>query len=58
MDYLIRDAIGTGVPFGRIDLEYLLTHLDADKDGKLGLEPKAATAAEHFMHLVRWARTK
>jgi hypothetical protein len=49
MDYLVRDAIGTGVPLGRIDLEYLLSHLDADKDGKLCLERKAATSAEHFM---------
>jgi HD superfamily phosphohydrolase len=57
MDYLIRDAIGTGVPFGRIDLEYLLSHLDADKDGRLGLEPKAITAAEHFM-LARYFMSK
>lgn len=49
MDYLIRDSIGTGVPFGRIDLEYLLNHLDADEEGRLGLEPRAATAGEHFM---------
>lgn len=57
MDYLIRDAIATGVPFGRIDLEYLLTHLDADKNGKLCLEPKATTAAEHFM-LARYFMSK
>jgi HD superfamily phosphohydrolase len=57
MDYLIRDAISTGVPFGRIDLEYLLTHLDTDKNGKLGLEPKATTAAEHCM-LARYFMSK
>lgn len=57
MDYLVRDAIATGVPLGRIDLEYLLSHLDADKDGKLGLERKAATAAEHFM-LARYFMSK
>jgi HD superfamily phosphohydrolase len=57
MDYLIRDAIGTGVPFGRIDIDYLLDHLDADSEGRLGLEPKAVTAAEHFM-LARYLMSK
>jgi HD superfamily phosphohydrolase len=57
MDYLMRDSIGTGVPFGRIDLEYLLNHLGADNEGRLGLEPRAATAAEHFM-LARYFMTK
>jgi HD superfamily phosphohydrolase len=53
----MRDSIGTGVPFGRIDLEYLLNHLDADKNDKLGLEPRATTAAEHFM-LARYFMSK
>ncbi len=57
MDYLVRDSLATGVPFGQIDLEYLLTHLDADKEGRLGLLEKAATAAEHFM-LARYFMTK
>ena len=58
MDYLVgRDSLATGVPFGHIDLEYLLTHLDADKEGLLGLLEKAATAAEHFM-LARYFMTK
>jgi uncharacterized protein len=57
MDYLVRDSLATGVPFGRIDLEYLLTHLDAGEDGRLGLLEKAATAAEHFM-LARYFMTK
>ena len=57
MDYLVRDAIATGVPVGRVDIEYLVSHLDADRDGNLGLEPKAATAAEHFM-LARYFMSK
>ncbi|HEX5043779.1 MAG TPA: HD domain-containing protein [Candidatus Polarisedimenticolaceae bacterium] len=57
MDYLVRDAIATGVPLGRIDLEYLLSHLNADREGMLGLERKAATAAEHFM-LARYFMSK
>lgn len=49
MDYLVRDAIFTGVPFGHIDLHYLLSNLDIDTDGNLVLHRKAATAVEHFI---------
>ncbi|NOT01452.1 MAG: hypothetical protein HOP29_12575 [Phycisphaerales bacterium] len=49
MDYLVRDAIATGVPFGRIDLNYLLSNLDLDGDDNLVLHAKAETAVEHFI---------
>jgi hypothetical protein len=49
MDYLVRDAIATGVPFGRIDLHYLLSNLDIDDDDNLVLHSKAETAVEHFI---------
>ncbi|MEK6797766.1 MAG: HD domain-containing protein [Planctomycetota bacterium] len=49
MDYLVRDAIATGVPFGRIDLNYLLSNLDLDGDDTLVLHAKAETAVEHFI---------
>lgn len=49
MDYLVRDAMATGVPFGRIDLHYLLSNLDLDDDDNLVLHAKAETAVEHFI---------
>lgn len=49
MDYLVRDAIFTGVPFGKIDLNYLISNLDIDSQGNLVLRKKAATAIEHFI---------
>jgi len=49
MDYLVRDAIATGVPFGRIDLNYLLSNLDIDDGDNLVLHSKAETAVEHFI---------
>jgi uncharacterized protein len=57
MDYLVRDSMGTGVPYGRIDLNYLLSNLDVvkqnDEDGHeiadVVLSTKASTAAEHFL---------
>ena len=57
MDYLVRDSMGTGVPYGQIDLNYLLSNLDVvqekDEDGQEAVDvvisSKAATAAEHFL---------
>jgi HD superfamily phosphohydrolase len=57
MDYLVRDSLGTGVPYGKIDLDYLLSNLDVNKERTedeqevidVVLSHKAATAAEHFL---------
>lgn len=57
MDYLVRDSLGTGVPYGRIDIEYLLSNLvvyeDQSGDGPpthdVVLAQKATAAAEHFL---------
>lgn len=49
MDYMVRDSLGTGVPYGRIDLDYLLSNLDVADDGKVVVSYKAAAAAEHFL---------
>jgi len=57
LDYLVRDAIGTGVPYGRVDLDYILNNLDVvdrpDDEGtgetEIAVNHKAATAVEHFL---------
>jgi HD superfamily phosphohydrolase len=49
MDYMVRDSLGTGVPYGRIDLHYLLNNLDIAEDGRIVVSYKAAAAAEHFL---------
>ncbi len=49
MDYMVRDSLGTGVPYGRIDLHYLLSNLDVTDDGEIVVSYKAAAAAEHFV---------
>jgi len=49
MDYLARDALSTGVPFGRVDLHYLLSNLDIDAEDNLVVHQKAGTAVEHFI---------
>jgi HD superfamily phosphohydrolase len=52
MDYMLRDSLGTGVPYGQIDLDYLLNNLEVVEQGgvlDVVVTYKAATAAEHFL---------
>lgn len=48
LDYLMRDAKAAGVPYGHIDLNYLINCLQVSKSGMIGVKPKAITALEHF----------
>lgn len=56
LDYLLRNAHATGVPYGLIDLNYLLNNLRTSPTGMLGVSEKALPAAEQclfarfFMH--------
>jgi HD superfamily phosphohydrolase len=49
LDYLLRDARAAGVPYGEIDLNYLLSNIRISPKGVLGVESKALAAAEHFL---------
>ncbi len=49
MDYLMRDARAAGVPYGEIDLNYLLNNMRISPNGLVGVEQKALSAAEHFL---------
>jgi HD superfamily phosphohydrolase len=49
LDYLLRDSRAAGVPYGRIDLNYLLNNFRASPSGMLGVEEKALTAVDHFL---------
>jgi len=52
MDYLIRDAYHTGIPFGRVDLERLVKTLTVFKDRGnliLGVEEKGKSAIESLI---------
>ncbi len=46
LDYLLRDSQATGVPYGRIDIDYLLNNLQVSSSGMLGISEKAIPAAE------------
>jgi hypothetical protein len=49
LDYLLRDSQATGVPYGQIDLNYLLNNFRASKSGVLGVAEKAITAVDQFL---------
>ena len=49
LDYLLRDSRAAGVPYGNIDLDYLLNNIRISPKGAVGVELKALPAAEHFL---------
>jgi hypothetical protein len=49
LDYLLRDARAAGVPYGEIDINYLLNTIRVSETGALGVDFKALPAAEHFL---------
>lgn len=49
LDYLLRDSQATGVPYGQVDINYLLNNLQVSPSGMLGISDKAMPAAEQFL---------
>lgn len=57
MDYLIRDALHTGVAYGTIDLHRLIATLVVDGDGNIAVLDKGIDAVDNFylarMHMYK-----
>ena len=49
LDYLLRSSHFTGLPFGSIDLDYIISQVCEDNLGNACLTPKALRAADHFL---------
>ncbi len=49
LDYLQRDAYATGLPYGKIDLNYLLNSLQMSQTGEIGVCERAIPAVEHYL---------
>lgn len=49
IDYLLRTAHHTGLPYGSVDVEYILSQLRLDKEDRICLTSKALRTAEHFL---------
>lgn len=48
-DYLARDSHAAGVPYGDIDIHYLLNNLRVSPEKTVGFSDKALPALEHFL---------
>lgn len=57
MDYLIRDALHTGVAYGVIDIHRLIATITVDGDGNVAILDKGIDAVDNFylarMHMYR-----
>lgn len=49
LDYLQRDSHAAGVPYGQVDMNYLLNCMRISSEGVVGVDAKALPAAEQFL---------
>ena len=49
LDYLMRTAHHSGLPYGHLDLSYLLSQIQVDSENRLCVTPKALRTADHFL---------
>lgn len=49
IDYLLRTAKHTGLPYGNVDLDYLLSQICLDAEQHICIRPKGLRAAEHVL---------
>jgi len=49
IDYLLRDAHQSGLPYGDVDLDYLLSQARLDKDSRICFTRKASRTIDHFL---------
>jgi len=49
IDYLLRTAHHSGLPYGSVDLDYIISQMCLDNDGKVCLTIKALRAADHML---------
>jgi HD superfamily phosphohydrolase len=49
IDYLLRTARHTGLPYGSVDIDYLLSQMQVDDHNRICLTAKALRTADHFL---------
>lgn len=49
LDYLVRDSYNTGLPYGRVDLNYILNNLEVSGEDEIVLREKAKLSVEHLL---------
>jgi len=49
LDYLVRDSLNTGLPYGRVDLNYLVNNLELTNEKELVVRAKARSSIEQML---------
>jgi hypothetical protein len=49
IDYLLRTAHHSGLPYGSVDLDYIISQMRLDADSNICISPKALRAADHLL---------
>jgi len=49
IDYLLRTAHHTGLPYGSVDIDYILSQICLDRENRICISAKALRAADHFL---------
>lgn len=49
IDYLLRTAHHTGLPYGSVDLDYIISQMRVDNNNRVCLTHKAVRAADHLL---------
>jgi len=51
LDYLVRDSLNTGLPYGRVDLNYIVNNLEltGEKEQEVVVRAKAKSSIEHML---------
>tara|TARA_Y100001970_G_C14254607_1_gene874318 strand:+ start:4711 stop:5967 length:1257 start_codon:yes stop_codon:yes gene_type:complete len=48
LDYMIRDTYNTGLKYGKVDIERIISALTITPDGDMAITPKGIIAVEHY----------
>jgi HD superfamily phosphohydrolase len=51
LDYLVRDSLNTGLPYGKVDLNYIVNNLELtdEKEKEVVVRAKAKSSIEHML---------
>jgi HD superfamily phosphohydrolase len=49
LDYLVRDSLNTGLPYGRVDLNYIVNNLELTEQKEIVVHAKARSSVEHML---------
>jgi HD superfamily phosphohydrolase len=49
LDYLMRDSLSTGLPYGKVDLNYIVNNLELTEEKEIVVRAKARSSIEHML---------